>query len=718
MGIEELVDSYGTSYDALRLATGDIAEQLWLELGGPDDKRALEFAEAALDLVNAATADTALLVDTYVGEYAATVTGRPPGASPLDLAEFIVDKLRDTPGLDVYRRPSLEVRRLLAEGRPYADAMAQAGRRAGAMAETDIGLAHRAAAVESMDANPDVDGYRRTLTGKSCLLCMVASTQRYRNAELMPIHTRCDCRVAPLVAGTDYGRVINRELYRELKSSGELARLNRANRGTSGQSRARAAERRRAQQSIDGIGAGNQGALDLRRPANAAQLDADLVGGARRRLDPSPAIRQHGELGPVLVDERHNFTRVTPTRAGEHRLDRSVDELRATSAPPPAKVTTQKPAAVADTPGRPPRDASRQDLGDGSRRPRYSADSPEVLRAAARRNLPPERVAAELNEKARRRAADAAELRAEARDLTVDHPRVIAAADKYGVRPDDVLAARPRVREVRRAIAEEATRVQAAAFGDLDQWDTLKVTRPPRSTARTAAGAQRRRGEYDWLERLDERERARLSRAWYTDSPTGAPDLIGEELRRRGLVSSDDEAIALWLDRTRTSEAAGALRRGRLPSERAYSGELDVDRLLPGIEADGYSVTRILGDDLDAAGHIAAVERRTLQRDAEQFLGAGLDPELGPPAYRMSFQTWQGEVADLEHAVRYGNGVDLRYGDDIVSLTADEAVDRLAELVPYYLDEPGTTFEELYTRIIATAGKAGREVPDYVRIPW
>jgi hypothetical protein len=720
MSVEDLIGVYGTSYDALRLTTADSVEQLWLELGGPDDRRALEFAETALEVVNGAAVETAELVDGYVAEYVGTVTGRPPPASsPLDLGNYVVDELRHAAGLDVYRRPAITARAALADGKPFDEAMRVAGSRASSMAAADVGLAHRQASVDAMSANPDVDGYRRVLTGASCLLCMVASTQRYRTGELMPIHTRCDCRVAPLVDGTDYGRVVNRELYRELKSSGELARLNRTlgARG-SGRARARQAAARR-QGELEGIGRrGEQGELELRPPANARGLADELGAGAARRTAPVvPAVRQHGELGPVLVNDRHAYTRVTPSRAGDHRLDADLDELRRTDAPPPARVTTQRPPARPDEPATPP-DAPPPPAP--ARKPRYTVDSPEVLRRSQRKNISPERAAEQLNARAARRSADQAAARKEARNLTVDSPQVQEVADKYGVTPEEVLVSRERVRELRRVIADEAAAVQARAFGDLDQWDALTVARPPRAAARSAMGRKLRGGEYDWLEGLDPRERARLSRVWFDDNPkVSAPDLVAQRIESNlgGDISSGD-AVRIWLDRNRTIEAAGALRRGKLPSDRAYSGQIDPDTLLPEFSSSGYSATRVLGDDLDAAGHIAQVDRELMRRDAADYLGRALDPELGAAPYRMSFQSWEEEVRELEYAVREGLDAELRIGDDVVTFTADQAAERLEELVPYYLDEPGTSFEELYARIIVTAGRAGREVPSYARIPW
>ena len=793
MSIEDLLNTYGTSYDAIRLAIGDEVEQLWLELGGPDEQRALAFAEAAVDTINAATTDTAVLVDAYIAEYVSTVTGTPVGAAGidaagngLDLSRYLIDELRNVPGLDVYRRPAVELRRLLAAGKPYEIANAQAGDRAGRMAEGDVGLAHRKAATDSMSREPAVDGYRRTLTGASCTLCMIASTQRYHSAELMPIHTRCDCRVAPIVAGTDYGRVVNRELYTELKRSGAIDRHSAGRKRTAETVTARrakaAAERqaaldRREQLRLELAGEpnpGRQGRLEVRidnaneavrraeadlavletvptgrrpgalrpgqtipeRPlpiaeaerryveanggptalayldarrelaAAAKRLEVDLGPGIARRTAPAPAIRQHAEMGPVLVDERHAYTAVAPSHAAEHRLELDADRLRSTPAPPPAKVTTKQPKPPAvEAPAPPPLGTTTPP----AKPPRYSADSPEVLRYAGRKNIAPNRAAEILNGKAERRAAEAAATRAEAKALSVDHPDVIRVAEANGVSADEVLVARARLRDVRRVIAEEATKVQADAFATLDHWDARQVARPPLKTARSGMGATLRRGEYDWLEKVSARERARLSRQFYTDQRLYAPDQIAESISHvLGRDVGVDEAMDLWLEQTRTYEAAGALRRGKLPSLDAYSGRIDVDSLLPGVSGDRYQVSKVIGvDDLEAAGHIAAVDRAQLADEALHYLGDAANPQLGPSPYHMSFQSWEEEVRDLEYGLR-------NYPDELPA----DAADRLAELVPYNLDEPGTTYEELYTRIVTTAHNAGEKVPEYARIPW
>lgn len=284
----------------------------------------------------------------------------------------------------------------------------------------------------------------------------------------------------------------------------------------------------------------------------------------------------------------------------------------------------------------------------------------------------------------------------------VDDPDVIATAEKHGVTPEELVSAERRLGDVRKALREEAARVQAESFAELDRWDAIRLRRPP---PRGKRGAQ-----WDWLERIDDRELARFSRIWYTDAPAYDPDLIAFRMSHAlNRELSVDEAMDIWLRESRRYEAAGSLRRGKIPSERAYSGRIDVDSLIaPPRDIAQVTPSRILDvDDLEAAGHLASVERTELAEDARQLLGAAADARHGPKPYRMSFESWQGEVSDLEFAAR----------NHPETLTPDEWA-RLDELVPTYIDEPGASFEELYARIVTTARRAGEEVPDHVSIDW
>lgn len=284
-------------------------------------------------------------------------------------------------------------------------------------------------------------------------------------------------------------------------------------------------------------------------------------------------------------------------------------------------------------------------------------------------------------------------------EFAADDPYIAQLAEANGVTPDEVVAAKGRLKTVRQQIRDEAATVQQEAFDELYKWNDVKIKRPPRRAAD-------RGGEYDWLEGLDQRERARLSRKWYSEDGLTV-DNLADVVNGAGSDLGVDDAIDEWLRVNRQYEAAGAIRRGKLPSSRAYSGQIDADDLLPYATEDGYSVTTILGgDDLAGAAHIAGVEKELVAREAFQYLEKAATPTHGPSPYRMSFQAWEEEVRTLEYGLREFPGE-----------MATNAKDRLRELVPELLDE-GDDYEELYARIIDTAHRAGEELPDHAVIPW
>ena len=564
-----------------------------------------------------------------------------PGA---DLEPILPTIRGGTPATEVYQRSIVTARTLVAKGAPPDQAKAAGRARAVGTAQTDINLTNKAEIERGGAQRPWVVGYRRVLTGKSCAFCASASTQRYRSARLMPIHPRCDCDVAEIYGTADPGRVINRELLDELKAA----------------SRPTGTKYWEGPYVVDA-----DGTIHAKRVENLLDDDGKKLLGPNgqplRRTVAGDPIRvktvAHSEMGPTLVDAK------------------------------------AKPTGLGDL--------------EKKRRTRATVDDPDVIREAQRRNVSRERVIEIREEKAERRVLEDRARREAEKRLSVDDPMVQNAARRFGVHPDEVLTARARVADVRKAAREEAARIQADALAELDRLDVLRLRPPPKKGAKTALGSAARGGEYDWLEALDDRELARLSRRWY-DPGGQSPDQIAQMMNARGVAGgdlSDGEAMEIWLNLTRTEEAAGALRRGKLPSERAYSGQVDPTRLLPDLERDGYDVEILFGDDINAAGHLAEVEHRLVADEAREYLGDAARAELGNRPYEMSFQAWEAEVREIEYSIR----------ENLASVNDRR---RYGDLVPQYLDEPGLDFEELYARIISTARKAGEEVPDHARIPW
>lgn len=636
-------------FAGLQDGTADLIGEAWDAYAGFDDASAASFEAAADVIQRTARQQTSTLAVAYM-----QANDRVAGMPDAGLVPILPEIRNGIPTTELYHRSIVEARRRVAGGADPVEALAAGRARAVSTARTDVSLANRAEITRGGEVRPWVVGYRRVLTGKSCAFCATASTQRYRSADLMPLHPSCDCDVGEIIGRADPGQVINRELLDELKGTAEGGRPDYWN----------------GPYLVD-----EDGAIRLRKVETVRGPDGKALlgpnGNPIRRVEAGRPLRveavQHGELGEMLTDARHATT--------------VADDL-----------PTSRPTSPANA--------------EQPRRSRAKATDPDVLAEANRRNVSPERVLELREEKAQRRFLEDRARREAAKNLTADSPDVVRVAEKYGVHPDEVLSARARLADVRKVAREAAAREQADALAELDRLTlgSPRIKNPPRIGSKTGTGSSARRGEYDWLKQISDREKARLSRTWY--GGVQAPDQIAATMSNAlGRDIDVDEAMRLWMDLNRRAEAAGALRRGKLPSLDAYSGQIDADELLRSITDDGYELARVFGDDLDAAGHIAQVERDLVQREALDYLGDAVGAIEGPSPYRMTFQSWEEEVRDLEYLFRE-------------NLATPANRRRYAELVPQYLDEPGLDFEDLYTRIVSTARKAGEEVPEYARIPW
>ena len=125
--------------------------------------------------------------------------------------EFETEKLRNGAKFaEVFNRPFIEMRTALAQGRSVSDAVYLGGRRAESLAQVEVQLARRQASLTARKANDNIVGYLRVLSGsENCALCYVASTQRYRRGDLLPIHPGCDCGEMPIYGNSDPGQVVD-----------------------------------------------------------------------------------------------------------------------------------------------------------------------------------------------------------------------------------------------------------------------------------------------------------------------------------------------------------------------------------------------------------------------------------------------------------------------------------------------------------------------------
>lgn len=212
----EIIRRYQEQYGRLRIGTAARLALLWDRLGGLTDDDVERFTKAAVAHMSGAERATAALVAGYIAQLGrlATGTGRAVAIPP---SQVTGEALRGVDPFEVYKRPIVTARTAISKGKTFAEAMSDARNRAMEIAALDIILTQRATTVAVAEKDKRIVGYRRVLTGASCPLCRIASTQRYHKDSLMPIHGHCDCGVAPIFGTEDPGQVINHKLLGEIR---------------------------------------------------------------------------------------------------------------------------------------------------------------------------------------------------------------------------------------------------------------------------------------------------------------------------------------------------------------------------------------------------------------------------------------------------------------------------------------------------------------------
>ena len=249
---EALIQAERKLRNQIRDEVTDYATTLWEAMGDWRDDDVAWFVSQVTPQVQAGQRTTAQVTDRYLS----TVTGSKPGGL-VDLAGL---RGGVTPQ-QVYQRPAKTMRAELAAGKSFTDALRSSSRRLQSLVASDMQLANTRQARRTLTRGGKAQFYRRTLVGpKNCALCMIASTQRYKVGDLLPIHPGCNCGVDPLSAAeAAMGQVIDPEFLEQIHAGVE------AEYGTSDRG-------------------GRE--IDYRK----------LV-----------AVREHGEYGPTLTWERHGF---------------------------------------------------------------------------------------------------------------------------------------------------------------------------------------------------------------------------------------------------------------------------------------------------------------------------------------------------------------------------------------------------------------------------
>jgi len=206
----DLTAAYTAQQAATRTTVLSYLAALWAALTSWRSLDAAAFVAQAVPVITGGQQRTAALTAAYLAHVVRDGGGTP---SAPDLGGMSDEDLRGVPATEVYRRPFTQLWTDLSQGKPLDQAVASAGQRVQSLSATDLQLAKTTASQRILSSSAGVTGYRRVLTGDhSCALCLIASTQRYHRAQLLPIHPQCDCGVLPIFGDHDPGQVIDPDL--------------------------------------------------------------------------------------------------------------------------------------------------------------------------------------------------------------------------------------------------------------------------------------------------------------------------------------------------------------------------------------------------------------------------------------------------------------------------------------------------------------------------
>ncbi|RTE50397.1 hypothetical protein [Actinobaculum sp. 352] len=245
----------------------------WDAMPSLRDEAVEQLVAAVVPRVQAGQVQLAEVTNAYLSQQA-RLLGYEVADSVVDAR--LVTGARGVAAAEVYERPAATVRAALAEGEPWEAARLAGRQRLASLVVSDLQLAARTQARETLRGS-GVSLYRRALTGReNCALCMLAATNVYGSADLMPIHPGCDCTVEPLPRGQTHVQ-LDQEMVRQIHSA-----------------------------VYEHTGAVDYGGREI--DYRQIQLTTDSRGNISAAGEPVVRVRQHGEYGPTLTWADHEFT--------------------------------------------------------------------------------------------------------------------------------------------------------------------------------------------------------------------------------------------------------------------------------------------------------------------------------------------------------------------------------------------------------------------------
>ena len=209
---DEVARQFTALFATLRASIVQQLYALWFGMDNYRDSDLDDWLELSLPIVQAGQETAVTATSTYV-QMQLDLAG---AESQLIIPPYELvtgSAIRNgVPPEEVYARPFVDVWTALSRGKDIAEAIEAGAERLRQLVETDIQLSHTHTARSIFSNTAGIKGFRRVPTGAyTCALCMIASTQRYRSFDLMPIHPGCDCRVAPIVSEDTIPRVVDKE---------------------------------------------------------------------------------------------------------------------------------------------------------------------------------------------------------------------------------------------------------------------------------------------------------------------------------------------------------------------------------------------------------------------------------------------------------------------------------------------------------------------------
>lgn len=184
--------------------------RLWLSLGTWHEPDVARFQSAALPVLQGAQRALGQLAAAQVGRLASMHRGRP--VAPLVVSDGLLVAVRDGVTVaDEYRRPFEQLWYGLSTGEDLPAAVDRGKVRLLGLADLDLQVTEVKAARSAMEQT-GATWWRRVPQGeKTCLLCLVASTQAYRVENLKAVHGGCDCTIEAQYTPRPRDRVVDPE---------------------------------------------------------------------------------------------------------------------------------------------------------------------------------------------------------------------------------------------------------------------------------------------------------------------------------------------------------------------------------------------------------------------------------------------------------------------------------------------------------------------------